>query len=644
MAMPKISVIVPVYNVGNYLYECLDSIVNQTIIDNLEVIIVDDGSTDKSRYVVEKYAQDFDNFYAYHKSNGGLGNARNFGLKFAKGEYIYFIDSDDYIPPDTLEKMYNLAKKHNHDMITGNFIRFDEDSTWKEEIMYTIFQDIPQDIEKTHFRQYPILAWDVAAWNKLFKREFLEKHEIRFPDQGLFEDNIVTMKSHYLSNSIGILSDNIYYWRFRKNSLTEQSAQLQHVKDATNMIYDVYRFMQSNIEEEDIKKMIFNKFLNIDFHTITHRIIEYDLKQEDIINAFIEIIKLIPDDSINDLNTYRRLLVRMLENKDYENISYVINNYARLVAKSEQEVLDNIDEGYLQYINVKQDLEKSRLTVSVNEINPDDENITLLVYLYRLYCPKHDYQSKAKLITGNESIELKIIDNKKIILPLDLIKGEYSKIKVEYYFNDICKEAYVQFKNNMVFNYDNFDICLNSGNDYELNVLKREKNQNNITIEDIIYDENNIIIKGKSDLPIRLFLENNIDFDTINIPTEFETDNEFKATINYIDLIRKPVKKWKLKTDLFNSIRLVDDNQSIYFNIHKINFYNNFNEISIECQLYDKIETINSLNEKLFLVEQKNKKLSSKNRKIRKTLNAYKSRKVVKFADKLKSVFLVYKS
>ena len=194
----------------------------------------------------------------------------------------------------------------------------------------------------------------------------------------------------------------------------------------------------------------------------------------------------------------------MLENKDYENMSYVINNYARLVAKSEQDLLDNIDERYLQYVNVKQELENSRLTVTVNEINRDDKNITLLVYLYRLYCPKHDYQSKAKLITGDESIDLKVIDNKKIILPIDIINREYSKIKVEYYYKDIYKEAYAQFKNNLIFNYDTFDICLNSGNNYELNVLKREKNQNKITIEDINCDENNIILRGKSDFAYTL--------------------------------------------------------------------------------------------------------------------------------------------
>ena len=130
-----------------------------------------------------------------------------------------------------------------------------------------------------------------------------------------------------------------------------------------------------------------------------------------------------------------------------------------------------------------------------------------------------------------------------------------------------------------------------------------------------------------------------IDFEKVDIKTEFKSDNEFVSTLNYKDLIHQPVKKWKFKADLFNSIQLLEDNQSIYFNIHKISFYNKFNEISIECRLYDTMDTINSLNEKLFIAERKNKMLSSKNRKLRKTIEAYKSRKTVKFADKLKGFF-----
>ena len=112
--MVKISVIIPLYNVENFIEETLNSLLNQTIIDDIEVLMIDDGSTDNSRYIIEKYALDYDNFYAFHKENEGQGVARNFGLKKAKGEYIHFLDADDFITPDAYEKLYELRSKFSN--------------------------------------------------------------------------------------------------------------------------------------------------------------------------------------------------------------------------------------------------------------------------------------------------------------------------------------------------------------------------------------------------------------------------------------------------------------------------------------------------------------------------------------------------
>ena len=107
------SVIIPVYNVERFLEECVKSVLEQTF-QNYEIILVDDGSTDNSRYIIEKYALDYDNFHAIHKENGGQGVARNLGLELAKGEYIHFIDSDDYIIPETYEKLYDMVTRKDY--------------------------------------------------------------------------------------------------------------------------------------------------------------------------------------------------------------------------------------------------------------------------------------------------------------------------------------------------------------------------------------------------------------------------------------------------------------------------------------------------------------------------------------------------
>ena len=145
MSNPKISVIVPVYNVEDYLEDALDSIVNQTFND-IEVLMIDDGSTDNSRYIIEKYALDYDNFYAFHKENEGLPITRNYGLKFAKGEYVHFMDSDDFLINDAFQKMYDCASKYNSDVVTTNFYRYNNNKTWFHLISEYVFNDLESNL------------------------------------------------------------------------------------------------------------------------------------------------------------------------------------------------------------------------------------------------------------------------------------------------------------------------------------------------------------------------------------------------------------------------------------------------------------------------------------------------------------------
>jgi len=120
--MPKVSVIIPVYNVENYIEKCLNSVLNQTL-KEIEIIIVNDGSKDSSKQKIEKYLEKHENKIIYlEKENGGLSDARNYGIGYAKGEYIAFLDSDDYIEPTMYEEMYKKAKEENSDMVECDFL------------------------------------------------------------------------------------------------------------------------------------------------------------------------------------------------------------------------------------------------------------------------------------------------------------------------------------------------------------------------------------------------------------------------------------------------------------------------------------------------------------------------------------------
>ena len=175
--MIKISVIVPVYNTEKYLPKCLDSLVNQTLKD-IEIIIVNDGSPDNSQKIIDDYVKKYKNIKAFEKKNGGLSDARNYGIKKASGEYIAFLDSDDYVTVDMYEKMYKKAISQHFDMVVCDLNYVYNDKVVKA---YSNIKDDTTDIRKAMINIYP------AAWNKIFKKELFDRG-IEFKKNVWFED------------------------------------------------------------------------------------------------------------------------------------------------------------------------------------------------------------------------------------------------------------------------------------------------------------------------------------------------------------------------------------------------------------------------------------------------------------------------
>ena len=167
----KVSVIIPIYNVEDYLEECLDSVLNQTL-DGIEVIMVDDDSPDGSADIAKRYAQEHENFFYFWQENGKLGNARNNGAKKASGEYLLFLDSDDVLPENILAKMYAVGHDRDKDIVTGNVIRFDANGEIKSRIHEIAFGRYGVD---TDIYSNNNLIFDTTATNKLIKRDFWEK-------------------------------------------------------------------------------------------------------------------------------------------------------------------------------------------------------------------------------------------------------------------------------------------------------------------------------------------------------------------------------------------------------------------------------------------------------------------------------------
>lgn len=213
--MPVISVIVPVYNAEKYLRECLDSIVNQTY-KNIEIILVDDGSTDGSGAICDEYADKDVRIKVYHIPNGGVSNARNLGIDNANGEYLMFVDSDDEVSRDCIEKLYCAIEYKEQDLVIGNFCDVYENRKIIQHENLSIIGNLQDD-----YANIRILLQ--GPWGKLYRSEILKKNKIRFRvDISLTEDQIFNYDFLKKASTYTLLQEPIYYYYHRKNESLSQ--------------------------------------------------------------------------------------------------------------------------------------------------------------------------------------------------------------------------------------------------------------------------------------------------------------------------------------------------------------------------------------------------------------------------------------
>lgn len=239
--MVKVSVIVPVYNVENYIRKCLDSLVNQTL-EDIEIIVVDDGSKDSSASIIKEYTDKYKNIKYYKKENGGLSDARNFGMQYAKGKYIAFLDSDDYIDVNTYKIMYEKATKEDSDIVECNFY-------WAYEKKHK--KDIG---EKYKVKKEMLEKARVVAWNKLYKKELLEQAQIKFPKGLQYEDVEFFYKLVPHIEKVSFVNEPLIYYVQRKNSLS--NAQNEKTKDIFTVLDNVISYYKEKNLYEKYKEVL----------------------------------------------------------------------------------------------------------------------------------------------------------------------------------------------------------------------------------------------------------------------------------------------------------------------------------------------------------------------------------------------------
>lgn len=208
MSKPAISVIIPVYNAQEGLGQCIDSLLDQTFSD-YEIIILNDGSTDNSLEVIQNYASKNDGIRVVDKENEGVAKTRNRGIALAKGEYIVFIDNDDFIAPDYLECFYKAIEKEKLDIVIGGYKRVNKEHK-------ILFQ---QDLSQTDWSKYIV----VAPWARIYRTSFLRENNIQFFDYPIGEDVIFTLTAYNLTDKIKVIDYNGYNWFFNERSISNTS-------------------------------------------------------------------------------------------------------------------------------------------------------------------------------------------------------------------------------------------------------------------------------------------------------------------------------------------------------------------------------------------------------------------------------------
>lgn len=253
-----LSVIIPVYNVEKYLIECIESVRGYP---DTEIILVDDGSTDKSADICDSYHDE--NIMTVHKKNGGLSSARNTGLTLAKGKYIYFMDSDDYITD--FRKILDFISRKECEILLFDGIGEDyyTHHGLKENIHYTGIECIEMQLKKCG--DYP-----TTVWLGVYQREYLLKNDFFFEENLLHEDELWTQKVLINAKDICYMNEKLYFYRKRENSITEKTGE----KNLSDLIY-IFGEMYQYTDNKRIKANISKRYLHA---VVNFKAWKYDLK------------------------------------------------------------------------------------------------------------------------------------------------------------------------------------------------------------------------------------------------------------------------------------------------------------------------------------------------------------------------------
>lgn len=276
MVIPKVSVIIPVYNAEKYLFRSVDSLLAQTLQD-FEVLLIDDGSPDKSGEICDEYAKKDTRVRVFHKENGGVSSARQYGMNNARGEYTIHVDPDDWVEPNMLEELYAKAKEEDADMVICDY--YEEYPKWKKTIYK---QQKPSALDHNTVLKELFQQLYGSCWNKLVKRACYNKYDINYPSElTLCEDLYVNISLLIYDIKVTYLPKAFYHYdrNINANSITRHP-RMESLKSYLFLISSIEKKLGNNNLSEELYKLKCNAKI-LSFHL--------NVPREMFINTFAEI-------------------------------------------------------------------------------------------------------------------------------------------------------------------------------------------------------------------------------------------------------------------------------------------------------------------------------------------------------------------
>ena len=244
--IPAVSVVIPCHDVEDYVVDCVLSALRQSY-GGLEVIAVEDGSNDTTGQLLDDLERTDDRVEVIRQANGGLGAARNAGVAAASGEYLFFLDGDDVLPDDAIERMIEAATHSGSDMVSGVVARFDGTRQWRSGLYGPVFDAEPVG---THLFREPHLIFDQMACSKLIRRDFWNRHKLEFPVDTLFEDALVMTRAHCLASGVDLIGTPTYLWRLRPESITSDRFRSGSVAQRFAVVSEVDDYLRDYAPDE----------------------------------------------------------------------------------------------------------------------------------------------------------------------------------------------------------------------------------------------------------------------------------------------------------------------------------------------------------------------------------------------------------